>query len=351
MVGADAQRSMLNFMLSLPNPVLRMMSGAIPAHLGGRTLDPRLQFIAAMASRTRAAGSPATPDAIRKAFADGLATIKPPLEPGVAISFLSVESADGPIPCRVYRPDDQDPDMPVLVYGHMGGGVIGDLETCDVFCSMLAAIIRCPVISVDYRLAPEHRFPAGLEDMLAVFRHARDRAGDFGAPAGKASIGGDSMGGNFAAAVCLMLKAAGEAQPCLQLAIYPAVDIVNETQSERTYADAFPLTRDTMKWFMANYLNAADSPADPRISPLLADSLEGLAPAVVVTAGFDVLHDQGEAYAKALSAAGAPTVYRSYDCLFHGFTAYTGVSPAADTACREIAGLAREGLKGRIPVK
>ena len=342
---------MLNFMLSLPKPVLRMMSGAVPSHLGGRTLDPRLQFIAAMAQRNRTGGGPATPEAIRKMFSDGVAMMKPPPEPGVSTALLSIEGPAGPIPCRLYRPGDQDPDMPLIVYAHMGGGVIGDLDTCDAFCSMLSAIVRCPVISVDYRLAPEHRFPAGLEDVLAAYRYARDNAGAFGAPKGKASIGGNSMGGNFTAAICHILKVAGEPQPCLQIAIFPAVDVVNDTQSYNTYADVFPLTRDTMNWFVANYLGADANPADPRVSPLLADSLEDLAPAIVVTAGFDVLHDQGEAYAKALKAAGVPTVYRSYDCLFHGFTAYTGVSPAADTACREIAGLVREGLKGRIPTK
>jgi acetyl esterase/lipase len=230
----------------------------------------------------------------------------------------------------------------------MGGGVIGDLETCHVFCTILARTGRGPVISVDYRLAPEHRFPAGLEDTLAAYRFARDNAGRFGAPAGRAAIGGDSMGGNFAAIACQELKRAGEPQPVLQLLVYPCVDAACESASMTTYADAFPLSRATMAWFIGHYMGPGDSPADPRLSPLRAEDLSGLAPAVVVTAGFDPLLDQGEAYARRLKEAHVPTAYRCYDSLAHAFTAFTGAVPCADVACREIAGLVREGFEGRI---
>ena len=226
--------------------------------------------------------------------------------------------------------------------------MIGDLETCDAFCSILAKDARCAVLSVDYRLAPEHRFPAGLEDVLAAYRWGRDNAARFGAPAGTAAIGGDSMGGNFAAVIAQELRRAGEAQPALQLLIYPAVDVASETQSMTTYADAYPLSRATMDWFMGHYMPTDASPTDVRLSPIKETDLSGLAPAVVVTAGFDPLVDQGEAYAKRLRDAGAPVAYRCYDSLAHGFTAFTGAVPCADVACREIAGLVREGLAGRL---
>jgi acetyl esterase/lipase len=134
----------------------------------------------------------------------------------------------------------------------------------------------------------------------------------------------------------------------LQLLIYPCVDIACESASMTTYADAFPLNRALMDWFTAQYLGPHDNPADPRLSPLRAEDLAGLAPAIVVTAGFDPLVDQGEAYARKLKAAHVPTVYRCYDSLSHAFAAFTGAIPAADTACREIAGLVREGYEGRI---
>ena len=236
----------------------------------------------------------------------------------------------------------------MLVYAHMGGGVIGDLETAHVFCTMLAKIARGPVVSADYRLAPEDRFPAALDDMGAAYQWALANAERFGAPAGRAAVGGDSMGGNFAAVLCQELKRRGVPQPALQLLIYPAVDVASETQSMTTYADAYPLSRPLMEWFIGHYMGPDDDPADPRLSPLKLADISGLASAVIATAGFDPLVDQGEAYAKRLKEAGTPVIYRCYDGLAHGFTAFTGAVPAADVACREIAGLVREVMEGRL---
>ena len=207
------------------------------------------------------------------------------------------------------------------------------------------AIAKTAVLSVDYRLAPDHRFPAGLDDVLAAYRWGRDNAARFGALPGTAAIGGDSMGGNFAAIVPQEMRRTGEAQPALQLLIYPAVDVASETASMTTYADAYPLSRPIMDWFMGHYMGPDADPADPRLSPDKAADLAGLAPAVVITAGFDPLVDQGEAYAKRLRAAGVPVTYRCYDSLAHGFTAFTGAVPAADAACREVARLVREVVR------
>lgn len=344
---AGLQRALARTILSLPSPILRLMSGGSVVYRGGRTLDPRLQFMAAQASRMPAMTT-LSPEEARTASAQGAAIYGGKLEPGVRTEALSIPAAHGAIPARLYRPPDQDPAAPVIVYAHFGGGVIGDLDTCDAFCGVLAKIARAAVLSVQYRLAPEYRFPAGLEDVLTAFRHAREHSADFGAAAGHAAIGGDSMGGAFAAVVCQELRRAGEPQPALQLLVYPCVDVASETASMTTYADAFPLSRALMDWFMGHYMGPGADPADPRLSPIRQDDLSGLAPAVVVTAGFDPLVDQGEAYAKRLRDAGVPVAYRCYDSLAHGFTAFTGVVPAADVACREIAGLVREGLEGRI---
>jgi len=347
MLRPATQRLILRKLLSLPTPILRLMSGGAVVYQGGRTLDPRLQFLAAQA-RSAPPIATLTPEAARRASAQALAALSSEPEPGVQFDYVAIEGPGGSIAARIYRPEIQGAAAPLMVYAHMGGGVIGDLETCHVFCSLLARIGRAPVLSVDYRLSPENRFPAGLEDVIAAYRFGRDNAARFGAPANAAAIGGDSMGGNFAAVACQALKRAGEPQPALQLLIYPCVDVASESASMTTYADAFPLDRATMDWFTGHYLGPGDDPADPRLSPLREKDLTGLAPAVVVTAGFDPLVDQGEAYARALKAAGVPTVYRCYDSLAHGFTAMTGVVPAADVACREIAGLVREGLEGRI---
>ena len=342
-----SQRLVLKALLSLPAPVLRLMSGGGVVYQGGRTLDPRLQYMAAQA-RGSAPITRLPPEEARRVNAEGLSLIAGDPEPGVRWEPIILPGPGGDVGARLYRPPGQDPEAPLMVWAHMGGGVIGDLETTHAFCTLLAATGRGPVLSVDYRLAPEHRFPEGLEDVLAAYHWGRANAERFGAPAAEAAIGGDSMGGAFAAAICQMLKAAGEPQPGLQLLVYPCVDIASESASMTTYADAFPLNKAMMDWFMGHYLTPADNPADPRLSPLRADDLAGLAPAIVVTAGFDPLVDQGEAYARKLKAAHVPTVYRCYDGLAHAFTAMTGVVPAADVACREIAGLVREGYEGRI---
>lgn len=342
MASAGFQRLVVRVLLSLPAPILRLMSGGGVVYRGGRTLDPRLQFLAAQAQ-----GAPSittlTPDEARRGETLGLAPLQGDLEPHVRWEALSVPGAEGEIPARLYRPEPQDGAAPLIVWAHMGGGVIGTLDTSHAFASILARIAQAPVLSLDYRLAPEHRFPAGLDDVLAAYRWGRDNASRFGAAG--AAIGGDSMGGNFAAIICQDLKATGEPQPAFQLLIYPCTDVASETPSMTTYADAFPLDRAMMDWFMGQYLAPASDPTFPRLSPIRAADLSGLAPAIIATAGFDPLTDQGEAYAKALRAAGVPVSYRCYESLSHAFTAFTGVIPAADAACREIAGLVRDTLE------
>jgi acetyl esterase/lipase len=342
-----AQRLVLKTLLSLPAPVLRLMSGGGVVYEGGRTLDPRLQYMAAQAR-----GAPPiagqSPEEARRANAEGLPLITGAPEPGVRWEPVAIPTPIGDVRARLYRPSNQDPQAPIMVWAHMGGGVIGDLETGHAFCTMLAATGRNPVVSVDYRLAPEHRFPAGLQDVLAAYHWARENAEQFGAPAAEAAIGGDSMGGGFAAAICQLLQAAGEPQPALQLLVYPCVDAACQSASMTTYGDAFPLNKAMMDWFLGHYLGPGDSPEDVRLSPLRAKDVAGLAPAIIVTAGFDPLVDQGEAYARKLKAAHVAVVYRCYDSLCHAFTAFTGVIPGADVACREIAGLVREGYEGRI---
>ena len=347
MANDQIQRLVVRTLLSLPSPILRAMSGGTAVYRGGRTLDPRLQFLSAMSARAPGAHTQ-TPEEARRSSAAGLAALSGGTEPTVRTEAIMIPDGERSLPARAYRPTNAPADAALIVYGHMGGGVIGDLETCDSFCQTLAAITRSPVLSVDYRLAPEHRFPAGLDDMMTAWRWARDNGARLGAPSGRMVIAGDSMGGNFAAILCQDLRRAGEAQPELQLLIYPCVDVASETASMTTYAEAFPLGRALMVWFMGHYMGPEDSPDDPRLSPLRETDLSGLAPAIVVTAGFDPLNDQGEAYAKRLKDAGVKVVFRCYDALAHGFTAFGGAIPAADVACREIAGLVREALEGRV---
>ena len=345
MAWPSVQRLGLRTLLALPTPILRLLAGGGVVYRGGRTLDPRLQFLAAQTGHAPPIET-LTPDEARRGEIQAFGLLAGAPGPHVRWQPLNLPGAAGDIAARLYRPDGQDPDAPLIVWAHMGGGVIGTLETAHAFASLLARIARAPVLSVDYRLAPEHRFPAGLDDTLAAYRWGRDNAARFGAKG--AAVGGDSMGGNFAAVICQDLKRAGEPQPAFQLLIYPCTDAASQAPSMTTYADAFPLTRAMMDWFMGHYLSAESDPASPRLSPLKEPDLSGLAPAIIATAGFDPLGDQGMAYARALSAAGVPTSYRGYDSLAHGFTAFTGMVPAADAACRELAGLVRDRIEHEV---
>jgi acetyl esterase/lipase len=331
----------LKAILALPAPVLRALSGGAAVYVGGRTVDPRLQFIAAQ-SRGVPPLSSMAPEVARLHTAAGFGVLRGAPEPGVAITPLKVPGGDGLIAARAYRPDHIGPDAPLLIFAHQGGGVIGDLDTTDNFCALLAAVAGWPVVSIDYRLAPENRFPAALEDMLAACRWGREAAASFGAASGRIAVGGDSIGGHLAASACQGLRRAGEAQPALQLLIYPALDAAGEQPSMTLYGQSWPLTSADMAWFMGHYLGPDDSPKDPRLSPLRESDLSGLAPAVIAGAGFDPLLDQGEAYARALRGAGGQAVYRCYDSLTHAFTAFIDIVPAARAACRQIAELARD---------
>ena len=347
MANPAVQQFITKLVMSLPSPILRAMSGGEAVEVGGRTLDPQFQLMTYTAKKGPKMTDFPAPVA-RAAAAAGFKAAGGPLEPGVTAEDFDIPAPHGALPARSYRPDNQDAAAPVFVYLHMGGGVIGDLDTGHAFCSILAKGARCAVVSVDYRLAPEHQFPAGLDDSLFAYRWTRDNAARFGAPAGIAAVGGDSMGGNFSAIICQDLKLAGEAQPVLQLLLYPATDITSQTQSMTTYADAFPLTTETMTWFMGHYVPAGIDHAGVRLSPMKASDLSGLAPAIVVTAGFDPLSDQGEVYAHRLLEAGVPALYRCYEPLVHGFIGFTGLVKAADIAAREIAGLVRQGFEGKL---
>jgi acetyl esterase/lipase len=219
----------------------------------------------------------------------------------------------------------------------MGGCVIGDLETCHVFCSHMALRAGCLVVSVDYRLAPEHKFPAAVDDALAAFRWVRDNSKSIGGSPTRVAVGGDSAGGYLSAVICQEMKRANEKPPVLQLLIYPAVDWLSDTASMKAFADSYPLTAPVMDYFRNHYFTKAEEEVpDLRASPGRCKDMSGLPPAFIYTAGHDPLVDQGRDYAEALKVAGVPVIYRCYEHLAHGFTAMSGAVPAAKTALFEI---------------
>ena len=186
-------------------------------------------------------------------------------------------------------------ELPTLIYYHGGGFVIGNIETHDSTCRRLANKSRCQVISIDYRLAPEHPFPAPTDDGLAAFRHIRDNAEQFGADASRLAVGGDSAGGNIAAVVAQACRDSGEAGPAFQMLIYPATDFSRESASRQAFAEGYFLTRELMEWFWEAYSPEDTDQSDLRMSPLLARDFKGLPTAFVLTAGFDPLRDEGRA--------------------------------------------------------
>jgi acetyl esterase len=240
----------------------------------------------------------------------------------------------GEIPVRIYTPAGPAP-RPLLVYFHGGGWVLGGLETHDGVCRELANGAACAVLSVDYRLAPEHKFPAAAEDCYAATQWAAAHAAEFGADARRLAVGGDSAGGNLAAVVPQLARDRGGPPIVFQLLIYPATDAAFDTPSYRDNADGYLLTTGDMRWFWNHYLNSPAEAANPVASPLRAARLSDLPPALVITAEFDPLRDEGERYARRLEEAGVPARLTRYDGMIHGFFGMTGMMDKARAAVQE----------------
>jgi acetyl esterase len=261
------------------------------------------------------------------------------------VEQLELPGPAGPIPARLFTPP-ASAEQPLLVYFHGGGWVIGGLDTHDDPCRFLAANSGAAVLAVDYRLAPEHPFPAAVEDAFAAYEWAVANAEKLGVDPGRIAVGGDSAGGNLAAAVCLTAREAGTPSPAMQLLIYPVTETAGVATSRRTFAEGFLLTRGDMDWFEERYLPPGVDREDPRVALLGATDLSGLPPAYIATAGFDPLRDEGEAYARRLQEARVHVALRRHSGLTHTFANLTAICPSARQAMLEAAGALRMGLAG-----
>ena len=250
--------------------------------------------------------------------------------------------ADG-IPLRLYEGVNAIAGR-CLLYFHGGGWVVGDLDSHDGMCRHLANRAACRVIAVDYRLAPEHKFPAPLDDAASAMRWVASHAAELEIDPARIAVGGDSAGGNLAAIVALMGRNGTIPAPCFQLLIYPATDLRCATPSFARYTAEVTLTAEAMRWFVGQYLGPADDPLDWRISPLHAD-LTGVAPAFILTVGYDPLCDEGVAYAAALDAAEVQTTHLHMPTQVHGFLTMDRVIPAADTALDVAAAMLRQAWR------
>lgn len=299
-------------LLATPKPVIRRLAGPPPT-VDGATLDAAVHFLLWLKAKGVGATDSHDPTVRREAMTSNTALIMPRVD-GVDVQDHVLDSG---LRAREYRAARQHGPAPIIVYLHGGGWVVGSLDTHDATCRVLARASGCVVVSVDYRLAPEHPYPAGLDDAETAFREIHHEPHRFGGIPGAIAVMGDSAGANLAAALCLRTRAQGPA-PVAQLLIYPAVDLRLTQPSIETFAEGFLLTKDDLVWYREQYLPDLAMSADPEVSPLLAD-LTGLPPAGVWTAGFDPLRDEGHAFAAALREAGVVVAEHCLRDQVHGY--------------------------------
>lgn len=282
----------------------------------------------AMRARRAASGTPPLYTlSLAEARAADLADIRASAghpEPVAAVEYRTIPGPGGPLDLRIYRPD-REAGRPALVYFFGGGWTLGTLDTCDAICRSLTNAAGCVTVSVGYRLAPEHPFPAAVEDCHAGTLWAADNAASFGADPGRIAVGGDSAGGNLAAAVALLARERGGPALVHQLLVYPNTDHRAHTASMRENTDPLLFNRESVAWYWRHYLADERDGLNPLASPLRATDLSGLPPATVITAEFDPLRDEGEQYALLLDKAGVPVEARRYEGVPHGFFAMAGV--------------------------
>lgn len=265
--------------------------------------------------------------------------------PMARVEPVEIPGPGGTIAARLYVPRRPGRGaLPLLVYYHGGGWVIGGLDTHDNPCRFLAAHSGAAVLSVDYRLAPEHPFPAAIEDAWTAYAWAAGNAPELDCDPARIAVGGDSAGANLAAAVCLQARNEGAPPPAMQLLIYPVTQVGEETPSRQLFREGFLLTRRSMDYFESNYLPNAEDHTDPRVSLLRADDLSNLSPAYVAVAGFDPLRDEGETYAKRMVEAGTRVTLRCYPGLVHTYANLPAICPSARSAMLDAAGALRNGL-------
>jgi len=308
-------------------------------------LQPEIQ---ALLDRRAAAGRPPlhrqSVDQARAFHVEDAAALNGPAVPVAAVADRLVPGPAGELPLRVYTPEGPAP-FPIVVWFHGGGWVVGTLDTYDPLCRALTAAVPAVVVSVDYRLAPEHRWPAAAEDAYAATLWASRNAAELGGAQHRLAVAGDSAGGNLAAVVALGARDRGGPAIAFQLLVYPALDAAGDTASWREFAEGFDLTAAGMRWYWDRYLGGADGRA-PDASPLRAAAFGGLPPALVIVADHDVLRDEGEAYAARLAEAGVAATASRYPGMVHGFFRWRAVTGAADAALAEAAAALRSALAG-----
>ncbi len=336
-------RPLAQGVIHLPRPLLRLLAGK-PARVDGQELDLHCQVIARhFAIRPDLLESV---EAMRRDY-ERVGTLlgHEPNAPVVSSTF-TIHGPDGPVACEIHRPAHLERrSAPALIYFHGGGHVTGSLDTHRLACRQLAFESHAAVVAVDYRLAPENKFPAGIEDALAAYDEIAARADELHIDRARIAVGGESAGGNIAAVIAQERRSADPA-PRFQLLLVPWLNMSGYSRSYELFESGFHLTRELMDWYTGHYLNGPEDGFNPLASPSLGD-VRGVCPAAVVVAGFDPLRDEGLAYARKLEAAGVPTTVECFDSLIHPFMNFAGHVPAARSAFEKVARIVKAALSAR----
>lgn len=340
--SAVASRLSLPVMARIPDPVKRVLLGRRSITIEGNTLDTTLQLMLTAQRMSGVGGLVASDDVlVARRHLDSVAAALS-TEVVVPVRDFAIPGPAGELPVRHYQ---AEPGAPLLVFLHGGGFVVGGAATHDALCRRICHDAGVHLLSVDYRLAPEHKAPAAAEDAVAAYRWAVEHAEELDADPRRVAVGGDSAGGNLAAVVTQTARDTGLAMPTLQLLIYPMTDPDGETVSRTLFADGYFLTKADIDWFTTHYIGGSEiSATDTRVAPLRAADLSGLSPALVVTAGFDPLRDEGAAYADALASAGVAVDMRQYGSLTHGFVNFFPLGGGSEVALTDLTSALRAHL-------
>ena len=330
----NIQKLILSAIRALPASLVGKMAGP-PLEIDGYRLDAHIHLAAKSADLGTGDGDI---DALRAGAAAALAMTNGPPRRSVKWHDTEFAGPGGALTMRHYKPAQADDTQPAILFFHQGGLVILDLDTCHSFCTQMADICRAQVISLDYRLCPESTFPEPIDDAMALWDFVQQNAASLNIDPARVAVAGDSAGGLISANMCQLLKARGGVQPAAQLLAYPWVSTtITETGSMASCADTFPLTRDTMEFFNACVFPDGRMMDHALANPTDNPDLSGLPPAIVATAGFDPIRDQGNAYAEKLKAAGNQVTHYCFGSLTHSFLSFGGVTRVAEQACEQLA--------------
>jgi acetyl esterase/lipase len=330
---------------ALPAGIQRVLGGPQRVRIDGQVLDPEVQLLLRLMRLARRPDFETLPvrEAREEIRREAASVAGRPL-PVARVEATTIPGPAGSLPARLYVPWGAPAAGPLLVYLHGGGWVVGDLDTHEVPCRFLAREAGVRVLAVHYRRAPEHPFPAAVDDAVAAVRFAIEASDRLGADPARVAVGGDSAGGNLSAAAARLLAQDGGPAPAFQLLIYPVTDLSRKRRSYELFRDGFFLTERQMDWYRDHYLPDAGAALDPRASPLLAEDLSGLPPAHVAVAGFDVLRDEGIEYAGRLLQADVDVSLGRHTGLIHGFANAAAIGRSSRAAMLEAATALKAGL-------